>query len=213
LPRETFQKFFEKHGVPIRQLYGTTETGSISINLDKNISDTADSVGFPMRNVGVEIFGKKGEILPPGETGEIGIKSSAMIQGYAGLEDFNSDSFRNEYFFPSDLGKKDKDGNIYILGRKSLFINTGGNKVDPSEIEILLKTHPQVKEVVVVGVESYYGEGVIKAVIVPTSPCNEREIVDFCKGKIADFKIPRIVEFREEIPKSPLGKILRKYLC
>jgi len=213
LPRETFQKFFEKYGVPIRQLYGTTETGSISINLDKNIFHAADSVGLPMRNVGVEIFGKKGEILPPNETGEIGIKSSAMIQGYAGLEDFNSDSFRNEYFFPSDLGKKDNDGNIYILGRKSLFINTGGNKVDPSEIEILLKTHPQVKEVVVVGVESYYGEGVIKAVIVPTSPCNEREIVDFCKGKIADFKIPRIVEFREEIPKSPLGKVLRKYLC
>ncbi|MCX5886348.1 MAG: class I adenylate-forming enzyme family protein [Proteobacteria bacterium] len=213
LPRETFQKFFEKYGVPIRQLYGTTETGSVSINLEKNISDTADSVGVPMGNIEVEIFGERGEILSPNEIGEIGIKSSAMIKCYSGLEGSSTESFRNGYFFPSDLGKKDTAGNIYIVGRKSLFINTGGNKVDPSEIEILLKTHPKVKEVVVVGVESYYGEGVIKAVIVTLSDCNEREIVEFCKGKIADFKIPRIVEFREEIPKSPLGKVLRKYLC
>jgi long-chain acyl-CoA synthetase len=213
LPQETFQKFFDKYGVPIRQLYGTTETGSVSINLDKNISNTADSVGLPMRNVEIEIFGEKGEILQPNGIGEIGIKSSAMIKGYSGSEDLNRESFRNEYFFPSDLGKKDKNGNIYILGRKTLFINTGGNKVDPSEIEILLGKYPKVKEVVVVGVKSYYGEGVIKAVVVPNSKCDEREIVEFCKGKIADFKIPKIVEFREEIPKSPLGKVLRKYLC
>jgi len=213
LPLETFQKFLKKYGVPIRQLYGTTETGSVSINLAKDISRTAGSVGLPIRNVEIEIFGEKGEVLPPNQTGEIGIRSTAMVKGYSGLEDLNRESFRNEYFFPGDLGKKDKDGNIYLVGRKSLFINTGGNKVDPSEIEALLMTYPKVKEVVVVGTESYYGEGVIKAVIVPNSYCTEREIVEFCEGKVADFKIPKIVEFREEIPKSPLGKVLRKYLC
>lgn len=212
LPQETFQRFSEKYGVPVRQLYGTTETGSVSINLDKNISDTADSAGLPMKNIEVEIFGEKGEILPPDETGEIGIKSPAMIRGYSGAEVLNRESFRDGYFFPLDLGRKDRKGNIYIVGRKSLFINTGGMKVDPSEIEILLGKYQKIKEVVVVGAKSYYGEGLIKAVVVPGSPCDEREIIEFCKGKIADFKIPRIVEFRDEIPRSPLGKVLRKYL-
>ncbi|MEP9410008.1 MAG: acyl--CoA ligase [Candidatus Brocadia sp.] len=212
LQQETFRGFFEKYGVPVRQLYGTSETGSVSINLNKNISDTADSVGLPVRNVDVEIFGEKGEILPSDQTGEIGIKSPAMIRGYSGAEDLNRESFRGGYFFPLDLGKKDSNGNIYIVGRKSLFINAGGVKVDPSEIEILLAKHPKIKEVVVVGAKSYYGEGLIKAVVVPGSPCDEKEIIEFCMGKIADFKIPRIVEFRDEIPRSPLGKVLRKYL-
>ncbi|KKO18917.1 MAG: hypothetical protein DCC43_13710 [Candidatus Brocadia sp.] len=212
LPRETFQKFLEKYGVPIRQLYGSTETGSVSINLNKDVSETADSVGLPMKNVEVEIFGEKGEILQPNEIGNIGIKSSAMMKGYSGLENLNKESFRDGYFFPLDLGKKDEGGNIYLRGRKTSFINTGGNKVDPSEIEILLGKHSKVKEVVVVGVKSYYGEDVIKAVVVPNDRCDEREIVEFCKGKIADFKIPRIVEFRKEIPKNPLGKVLKKYL-
>lgn len=212
LPYETFQKFFEKYGIPIRQLYGSTETGSISINLDKNISNTLESVGLPMKHVEVEIFGEQGKILPPYEIGEIGIKSPAMIKGYPGLENINRELFRNKYFFTSDLGKKDNDGNIYITGRKTLFINTGGNKVDPSEIETILGKYPKVKEVVVIGGKSYYGEDVIKAIVVPVTQCDEREIIEFCKGKIADFKIPRIIEFRKEIPKSPLGKVLRKYL-
>ncbi len=213
LPHSTFEKFYEKYGVFVRQLYGSTETGSISINLDEKISKTAESVGLPMRNVDVKIFGDKHEILQSNEIGNIGIKSSAMINSYSGLEEINRESFQDGYFFPGDEGKKDNSGNIYLSGRKTLFINTGGNKVDPSEIETLIDKHPKVKEVVVVGIKSYYGEDTIKAVVVPSYQCDEGEIVEFCKGKIADFKIPRIVEFRKEIPKSPLGKVLRKYLC
>ncbi len=81
------------------------------------------------------------------------------------------------------------------------------------EIERVIVSHPSVEEVVVVGIKSNYGEEVIKAVIVPNHQCDKSELIEFCKGKIAEFKIPRIIEFREEIPKSPIGKILRKYLC
>ncbi len=213
LTYRTVQKFYEKYGVFVRQLYGSTETGSVSINLDENISNTVESVGLPMRNVEVGIFDVKGDILKSTETGNIGVSSPAMITGYSGSEELNIESFKDGYFFPGDLGKKDKKGNLYITGRKTLFINTGGNKVDPSEIEMLLFTHPKVEEVVVVGVKSNYGEDNIKAIIVPDGQCDEREIVEFCKGKISDFKIPRIIEFRKEIPKSPLGKVLKKYLC
>ncbi len=213
LTHRTVQKFYEKYGIFVRQLYGSTETGSVSINLDEYTSNTVESVGLPMRNVEVEIFGAKGEILKSTEIGNIGIRSPAMIKGYSGLGKLNKDSFHDGYFFPGDLGKQDNRGNLSITGRKTLFINTGGNKVDPSEIEMLLVTHPKVEEVVVVGVKSNYGEDNIKAVIVPNGQCDEREIVEFCKGKISDFKIPRIVELRKEIPKSPLGKVLKKYLC
>ena len=213
LPSNTFQKFFEKYGVFVRQLYGSSETGSVSINRSENILETAESIGVSMKNVEINIFDENGNVLPHDEKGNIGIRSLAMIKGYEGLEERNKESFRDGYFFPGDMGKKDRIGNIYITGRKTQFINTGGNKVDPSDIEALLVTHPKVKEAVVVGLKSHSDEDVIKAVVVLNVQCEEKEIVEFCKGKIADFKIPRIVEFRNEIPRSPLGKVLKKYLC
>lgn len=209
---ETFQKFFKRYGIYVRQLYGSTEAGSVSINLDRNICESSDSVGIPMKNVEVEVFGEKGEILGASEIGEIGIRSPAMTGGYQGSEDLTREFFREGYFFPGDVGKRDDKGRLYLTGRKTLFINTGGNKVDPSEVEMLLSGHPKVKEVVVIGVKGYYGEDMVKAVVVPKSDFDESEIINFCRGKIADYKIPRVVEFREEIPRSPLGKVLRKYL-
>jgi long-chain acyl-CoA synthetase len=84
--------------------------------------------------------------------------------------------------------------------------------IGPGEIEELIDRHPKVQEVAVVGVDTDYGDQKINAVIVPTEPYEEREIIEFCRGKIADFKIPSIVEFRPELPKSSTGKILRKLL-
>ncbi len=213
LMQSPVRKFYKKYGIFVRQLYGSTETGSISINVDENPLDTAESVGLPMRNVEVEIFGMDGEILKSDEIGDIGIRSPGMFNGYSELGQLNVEAFKDGYFFPGDLGKKDNGCNLYITGRKTLFINTGGIKVDPLEIERVFLSHPKVEEVVVVGIKSNYGEEVIKAVIVPNCQCDESEFIEFCKGKIAEFKIPRIIEFREEIPKSPIGKILRKYLC
>ncbi|MCP5003504.1 MAG: long-chain fatty acid--CoA ligase [Planctomycetes bacterium] len=100
-------------GVLIRQLYGSTEIGSISINLDEKLLNTAESVGLPMRNVEVEIFGVNGEILKPGEIGDIGIRSPGMINGYSELEKLNVEVFKDGDFFPGGLGKKDKRHNIY----------------------------------------------------------------------------------------------------
>ncbi len=213
LPQRTFQKFYDTYGIFVRQLYGSTETGSVSINLDEDISKTVESVGLPMNNVEVEIFGVKDEIIKTGDIGNIGIRSPAMIKGYSEQKYHDKESFKNGYFFSGDLGKKDNRGNTYITGRNTLFINTGANKVDSSEIEALLRKHPKVNEVVVLGIKSHYGEDVIKAVVVPHCQFDESELIEFCRGKIAEFKIPRVVEFRKEIPKSPLGKVLRKYLC
>ncbi len=212
LPRTIFEKFYDKFHIFIRQQYGSTEMGAVTINIDENIRDSAESVGLPIRSVEVEIFNEDGHKIENGDIGEVAVKSPAMTKEYVDSETLTKKCFKNGYFFTGDLGKKDEKGHLYITGRKKIFINTATHKVDPTEIENHLSTHPKVAEVVIVGVKNKYGDETIKAVIVPKSDCEEEEIINHCIGKIADFKLPRIVEFREEIPRSPLGKVLKKYL-
>ena len=102
---------------------------------------------------------------------------------------------------------------LYLTGRKKLLIEIGGYKVDPVEVQDVVLAHPKVRDAVVVGAEGKVeGEEIVKAVVVPVEDCDDREVLDFCRERLANFKVPQMVEFREEIPKSPLGKVLRKYL-
>ena len=128
-------------------------------------------------------------------------------------------AFRNGRFLTGDLGRLDALGRLEITGRKKLYISTAASKVDPVDVERCLAGHPEVAEVVVVGVRSRGGDEIVKAVIVtksPRTPAREdwlrRELVSRCREQLADFKVPRQIEFRDEIPRSPLGKVLRKYL-
>jgi long-chain acyl-CoA synthetase len=120
------------------------------------------------------------------------------------------------WFRTGDLGHLDASGNLYVTGRTKLFISTSGYKVDPFEVEDVLRRHPAVADVVVVGAAGSAGDQVVKAVVVPRHAADERalrtELLALCRAELAVHKVPRIVEFRDEIPKSPLGKILRKYL-
>ncbi|OYD97470.1 acyl-CoA synthetase [Nostoc sp. 'Peltigera membranacea cyanobiont' 210A] len=214
LSKEIFDKFLQRFGIPVRQLYGSTEAGSIAINLDRDINNTYDSVGLPLKNIEIKIIDDTEKELPSGSIGEIVIKSKAVTKGYCNKPEINQQTFKDGWFFTGDLGKKDEVGRVYITGRKQIFIDTGGHKVDPLEIENILITHSQVKEAVVVGIKSLYAGEIIKAVIVPQNReiCDEKDILSYCRGKLADFKIPKIIEFCDEISKSPLGKVLRKNL-
>lgn len=212
LSGEIFYKFHKKFGVYPRQLYGSTETGVISINLSDEIENRRDSVGKPIKNVEVKIFREDGSEADTGEVGEIAVKSPSMTAGYYGLPEETGMVFRGGYYFTGDLGRIDENGYIYIVGRKKLFINVSGNKVDPAEVENLLLKHPKIKEIAVLGVTDKQGNESVKAVIVTREDIETKEVYDYCKGKISDFKIPRTVEFRNEIPKSPTGKVLRERL-
>ena len=212
LSEETFNKFHNKFGIYPRQLYGSTETGVISINLSDNIKDKHDSVGRPVKNVEVRILKEDGSPAKVNETGEITVRSPSMTSGYYGLPEETEKAFRNGFYFTGDLGRIDEEGYIYITGRRKLFINIGGNKVDPQEVENVLLRHPQVREAVVIGIKDDKGEELVKAVIVATDKIEAKDIHEFCRGRISDFKIPRIIEFRQEIPKSPTGKVLREYV-
>lgn len=212
LSTDIFDKFLQRFGIPIRQLYGCTEAGSVAINLDKAPEIKYDSVGLPMKNVEIKIMDDEGNELPCGLSGEIVIKSETLASGYYNMPELNKEVFKDGHFFTGDLGKKDEKGRIQITGRKKIFIDTGGYKVDPLEIEDILITHPKVSEAVVVGTKGPLEGEIIKAVIVLQEKCEQREILSYCRDKLAPFKVPKIIEFRYEIPKSPLGKILRKNL-
>jgi long-chain acyl-CoA synthetase len=216
LARETFDLFSTRFGLPVRQLYGCSEAGSVTINLDEDVAATAASVGRPMKGIEVAIVGEQGESRPPGATGEVTFTSPALADGYVGVAPEANDAFRAGWFRTGDLGHVDEAGNLYVTGRTKLFISTGGYKVDPVEVENVLRQHDGVADVVVVGAAGTLGEEIVKAVVVPADAVDEavlrRELTGLCRTRLAVYKVPRIVEFRPEIPRSPLGKILRKYL-
>jgi long-chain acyl-CoA synthetase len=213
LPRSTFDAFERKFGVPIRQMYGCTEAGAVTLNLDEDPRATVTSAGRPLQGVEVSIVDDQGAELEVGRNGEVVIRSPAMTAGYAGVEGLNAMAFREIGYFSGDRGRLDEQGRLFITGRKKLLIDVKGDKVDPIEVEDVLAVHPKVSEVVVVGVASdVAGEELIKAVVVARRECQERELVRYCRERLADYKVPHLVEFREEIPRNPAGKVLRKYL-
>lgn len=211
LAREVSERFRNVFGMDVKQLYGSTETGALSINFDGDAKNE-ESVGKPLNGISIDILDENGEQLPNGTIGEVAIRSPAMTRQYDDLPAMTAECFRDGYFLSGDLGLVDADGRLFIKGRKKLFINVAGNKVDPIDVETIISTHPKVREVVVVGVpHSNYGE-MVKAVVVAEPGCTEEEIVALCEKQFAWYKVPKYVEFRTEIPRSPLGKILRKHL-
>jgi long-chain acyl-CoA synthetase len=213
LPHPVFLAFLERHGHPVRQVYGSTEAGIMAVNLDPDPVPTATSVGAPVQGVTVRILDEDGAPTPFGAEGEIEISSPALVSGYADAEGADLDAFRNGSFLTGDLGRLDPDGRLYITGRKKLLIDVAGQKVDPVDVEDVLRAHPKVRDVVVLGVKGRaVGEEAVKAAVVASEDCEERELIQFCRARLANFKVPTVVEFRDEIPKSPVGKILRKYL-
>ena len=202
LPRETFDAFLRRFGVPVRQLYGCTEAGTLTANLDADPVAACGSAGRPVGEVEVRI-----------EDGEIAVRSPAMTRGYSDDEELNRQVFRDGWFLTGDMGRLDDDGRLWVAGRKKRLIEVAGHKVDPVEVEDVVMAHPQVREAVVVGVRARVGgEETVKAVVVSGDGCGERDVIEFCRERLASFKVPQLVEFRDEIPRSPLGKVLRKYL-
>jgi long-chain acyl-CoA synthetase len=213
LPRSSFEAFGERFGVLVRQLYGSTETGIISANMSEDPVATFESVGIPLGEARVEIVDEEGEPLPVGELGEVTVKSPAATNGYAEMDEPNRRAFRDGWYFTGDLGRLDESGMLSLAGRTKLLIEVGGYKVDPIEVQDVIEAHPGIEEAIVVGAPGKVeGEELVKAVVVADGDCDKRELTAFCRERLANFKVPQIVEFRDEIPKSPLGKVLRKYL-
>ncbi len=206
------RRFREKYGHWIRQLYGSTETGTISVNLDADVEGSLASVGRPLPDVRFEVVDETGRPMAPDAEGEVRIASPGAVTSYDGNPEATASAFRDGWYWSGDLGRMTADGALTLTGRKKLLINRGGFKVNPLEVEEAITSHPKVREVAVVGAPSGHGDDLVRAVIVTHAPCTAEEIVAHCATRIADYKIPSRIEFRDALPKSETGKLLRHEL-
>jgi long-chain acyl-CoA synthetase len=206
------RRFAAKYGMLARQLYGSTETGTISVNLDADPAASLATVGLPLEGVRVAVVDERGASVATDVEGEVVIASPGAIRAYDGNPEANAASFRDDCYYSGDLGRIDTRGHLTLTGRKKFLINRGGFKVNPLEVEEAILAHPRVREVVVLAAPGPHGDDLVRAVIVADGSCTAAEIVAHCAPRIADFKVPSRIEFRDALPKSETGKILRSKL-
>jgi long-chain acyl-CoA synthetase len=213
LPQRTFERFLERFGVPIRSLYGSTEAGSICVNTVPAAAVRYGCLGAPLKNVTIRIRDGAGRDLPAGENGRIWVKSPVIPPtGYDNRPDLSAQVFRDGYYDTGDDGRLDERGRLVMTGRKQTFVEVGGHKVDLSEVEEVLRGCPRVREAAAVGIDVPELCVLIKAVVAADGPCAEADVIAHCADRLASFKVPRIVQFCDTLPRSPLGKVLRSRL-
>ena len=190
-------------------VWGSTETTGIAIANRPGEDLIPGSIGRPCDFYEINIVDECGEELEPGEIGEMVFKGPAVIQGYYMDEANSKKCLRDGWYYSGDLGRKDESGHFYFVERKAGLMKVAGLKVYPLEIELVLMDHPDIKEAAVISAKDRLRGEVPKALIVTKDgrELTEKEILGFCKGRLAHYKIPRIIEIRESLPKIGSGKI------
>jgi long-chain acyl-CoA synthetase len=216
LPLEVQEKFEELSGGLLVEGYGMTETSPVThANLlwDRKKSGT---IGLPWPDTDARIVDvETGEVLPPGHEGELQVKGPQVMKGYWNRPEETEKVLKDGWMCTGDIAKMDEDGYFYILDRKKDVIIAGGFNIYPREVEDILYEHEAVKEAAVIGVKDDYRGETVKAFIVLKEghSVTEKELDRFCRERLAKFKVPRLYEFRKELPKSSIGKVLRRVLA
>ena len=211
MPVEVMKAFEEKFNVKIQEGYGLSETSPVASFNRLDRPRKPGSVGLPVWGVEMRIFNEVDEDVPQGELGEIVIRGHNVMKGYHNQPQATAEAFRGGWFHTGDIGSIDEDGYFFIVDRLKDMVIRGGFNVYPREVEEVLMSHPQVSLAAVIGVpDEQYGEE-IKAFIVPTAgeEINEEELIHWSKENMADYKYPRLVEFRDTLPMNATGKILK----
>ena len=205
-------------GANVVEGYGSTELCPVShVNPIDHFSKKPGSVGFPLPDTFVKIVNPSdpSKILPWGEEGEIAIKGPQLMKGYWNKPEATAEIMTADgYYLSGDIGKFDSDGYLTITDRKKNMIDVSGLKVYPRDIEEILFDHPAIAEVAVIGVPHKFKGETVKAFVVlrDKETASEEEIIDFCKGRMARYKVPTAVEFLDELPRSAVGKVLHREL-
>ena len=216
LPVEVQRRFEELTGATLVEGYGLTETGPLTHANPFHGRRVPGSIGLPIPDTDARVVdvetGEHG--MPVGESGELIVRGPQVMRGYWNMPEETAMALRNGWLYTGDIGRMDEDGYFYIVDRKKDMIISGGMNVYPREIEEVLYEHPKVLEAAVIGVpDPHWGE-TPKAFVVlrPGETATAEEIIDFCRRRLARYKVPKHVEFRDELPKTPVGKILRRAL-
>lgn len=217
LPVELIHSFEAKTGASMFEGYGLSEASPTTHTSPRDGTKKAGSIGIPLPGTEAKIVDVASgtETVPIGEVGELLIRGPQVMKGYWNMPEETAFSLRDGWLYTGDIARMDEDGFFYIVDRKKDLIIASGYNVYPREVEEVLYTHPCVLEAVVVGVPDDYRGETIKAFIVPKpgESVTAEEIETFCRQHMAAFKVPRLVEFRESLPKTAVGKILRRVLA
>jgi len=208
LPPDILQRAAQRYNAVVVQEYGSIEGGSM---LGTPRGTPEGSVGQPYPGVAARIVGEDGSDVPEGSVGELLIRTPARILGYLGDPDATARAYHDGWLLTGDLARRDANG--FLEGRRALRINVGGYKVAPEEVEAVLEGHPGVREAIVLAMPDAARGEVVRAVIVSegTAP-SIGELRRYCRQRMAGYKVPRHFEFRDDLPRSPLGKVLRHKL-
>lgn len=216
LMRETKEKFEALTGGVVFEGYGLSEAPTATHCNPLLGENRTGSIGLPLPDVDCRIVSlDDGEtVLPPGEIGELVIKGPQVMKGYHNMPTETANTLRNGWLYTGDIARMDEDGYFYIVDRKKELIKPGGYQVWPREVEEVIAEHPKVLEVGVAGVPDPYRGETVKAwvVVKPGETLSEDEVKDWCRERLAKYKVPTLVEFRSELPKTTVGKILRREL-
>ena len=214
MPQQTMEDFEKIFNVKILEGNGPTETSPVAYVNPVDGERKSGSVGLPIPETEVKIVDENDNEMPIGEIGEITVKGDHVMKGYYKMPDATEKALRGGWLHTGDLGKMDQDGYVYIVDRKKDMINVGGMNVYPREIEEQLYKHPKIREAAVVATKDELRGEIPKAIIVlkDGESASEREIQKYCMQYFANYKVPKLVDFLDELPKNATGKIDKKSL-
>lgn len=223
MPVSLLRQAIAAFGCVFMQFYGLTESGPSGscLRKDDHKADGTEkeqhrlvSAGRAMAYNELSVVDGQGQVLPSGQVGEIRIRAEQIMRGYWRNEAETKATMRDGWVSTGDLGEIDEDGYLYIVGRKKDVIISGGENIYPREIEEALATHEAIREVAVIGVpDEKWGEAVAAVIALNTGASMDAdEVIEFCRERLASYKKPRHVYFRERLPRSSLGKIVKSDL-
>ena len=216
LPVEVLEQFETMSGAALLEGYGMTETSAVTHSTAMLAQRKPGSIGFPMTNTECKIVDLETGTreVAVGEEGELCVRGPQIMKGYWNKPEETAKTMRDGWLYTGDVARMDEDGYFYIVQRKKDMIIVSGFNVYPNEIEDVLFTHPAVQECAVIGVPDQYRGEAVKAFIVlkPGAQANAEELQEFCRERLAKFKIPSFIEFTAALPKSAVGKVLRREL-
>jgi acyl-CoA synthetase (AMP-forming)/AMP-acid ligase II len=207
LRERTATKAKDQWGATVRPLYGTTETGGITVARPDHEGRAAGCVGPPMEGVSLDIRPVEGANAEEG-VGELWVRSSSLMAGYLSPAGVDSSMIADDWFNTGDLARLDDRGEVTLFGRASEVINVFGNKVLPAEVEEVIALLPGVDEVKVYSAPNRWGSNSVKAAVVAADGVTDEDVRDHCQGHLVDYKQPEKITMLDALPRSPAGKIV-----
>ncbi len=214
LPPKIGEAFKNRFGLEVHEGYGLSEASPVVAVNPLELPNVTGSIGKVIPNVEVKIVDENFQEMPVGEIGELAVRGGNVMKGYLNLPEETASVLKDGWLLTGDMAKVDENDYIFIVDRKKEMILVRGHNVYPREVEHILYHHPMVSEVAVVPAKDDRSGEVVRAVIVPkeSGQLTSKEIKDFCRDKLAHYKIPKIVDIVEALPKTSTGKILKRAL-